>query len=302
MRQKCPWASFSARKCARFKARKERIIKLSGKTATSKRHKLKVFLAVAGISLLAASAIIAIVISVASLSKGKTVIFLDDIKGFRENYYIGDELEAEGTIRATYDDGRVEIVPITEDMVEGFDSSERGESDVTITYKDATAIVPLTISPLKVRSLSVDESTVSDVVYKGVPFPSGLYVIAEMMDDSTRRVPVTSYMVRGFDGTALGRQKVTITYMNADLTMTVEVVEDEIAQIAVQTEKYAYSVGEPIALGDMLLLITNKSGMSRTVRLTESMLEGVFDSSTPGERELTVRYSTFTTVYHYTVS
>ena len=253
------------------------------------------------LALLLTAAIIGLVLMVRSLAAGKGVAFLANVKGLKDSYYVGDELEVDGTVRATYKDGRVEVVPITSDMVDGFDSSEPGKINITISYKDASVEVPITFTPLKVRSISIDESTRLDVVYRGVPFPAGMYIDAVMIDDSTRHLPVTSSMVKGFDELVTGEQQVTITYLNATLVMTVEVLEDEVDHLSVTSEKTVYALNEEASLSDLRLVITNKSGMTRTLKVTEEMLSEAIDTSTTGEKSVTVSYGTFVAQYVYTV-
>ena len=82
--------------------------------------------AIAVVVVLLTAATIGLVIMIKALKAGKKVSFLSDIKDLKDSYYVGDEVEAGGTFRATYADGHVEIITITEDMIEGFDSSEPG--------------------------------------------------------------------------------------------------------------------------------------------------------------------------------
>ncbi len=257
---------------------------------------------VAFVVILLTAATIGAVLMIRSLAAGKDVAFLSDVIGLKNSYYVGDEQEVDGTMRATYKDGRVEVVPITEDMVTGFDSSEPGRISVTLSYKNASVDVPVTFAPLKVRSLSIDESTRPSVVYAGVPFPAGMYLDAEMIDGTQNHVPVTSSMIKGFDELLLGTQKVTVTYHNASVTLTVEVKADEVDQVQVLTEKTVYERGEAPDLDDLLLLFKNKSGLTRTVKVTEAMLSAPIDTTQSGAHSVTVTHSGYVATYNYTVN
>ena len=283
-----------------FSAQKEHIIKLS-ETPRKKKIIIRIVLIIL-LTILLTAAVIGVVLMVRSFRAGSSVAFLSDVNGLKDNYYVGDEEETGGTLRATYKDGRVEIVPITEDMVEGFDSSEPGLGEITITYKEASIDVPLTFLPLKVRSIAIDEATRPTVVYRGVAFPTGMYIDVEMIDDTRRHVPVTNSMIKGYDEYRIGTQKITVTYMNASVSLTVEVKEDEIDHIEVLTEKAHYALGEEPSIDALQLVIVNKSGMTRTLKVTQAMLSEAIDTSSVGEKALTVTYSDFSTEYEYTVS
>ena len=286
--------------CAPCTVRKEPVIRLS-EMPRNKKIMLRVGL-IALLVIVLIGAGVGVALMVRSLTAGKGVAFLSGVKDFKNSYYVGDELVLYGTVRATYEDGRVEVVPITGDMVEGFDSSEPGMVNVTITYKDAYVEVPVTFTPLRVRSISIDESTRPEVVYRGVPFPLGMYINAIMIDDTTRHVPVTSSMIKGFDEFATGEQQVTITYLNATLALTVVVLEDEVDYLSVTSEKSVYVLNETPDLSDLRLVITNKSGMTRTIKITQAMLPQGIDTSTAGEKSVTVSYGGFVAQYVYTVA
>ena len=251
--------------------------------------------------ILLTATVIAVVVLVKNLTAGGEVVKLSGLN-WRSAYFVGDDPDLEGgTVRATYKDGRTEDVAITEDMIEGFDSSEPGKVDVTISYKEGALSIPVTFVPLKVRTLTIDEITRPTVVYSGVPFPAGMFLDAEMIDDSVEHVPVTSDMVKGFNPLIIGEQNVTITYLNASVTMTVEVRADEIDHVGLLTEKHDYVVGEAYSEDVVRLQIVYKSGMVRTVKAAERMMQTAFDSATAGTRTLVFLYATFEIVYEYRV-
>lgn len=55
------------------------------------------------------------------------------------SYYLGELLNvAGGYIKVTYDDGKVETVPMDDDMIDDFDSWVLGQQSVTVSYKGCT--------------------------------------------------------------------------------------------------------------------------------------------------------------------
>ncbi|HAE88888.1 MAG TPA: hypothetical protein DCG79_03345 [Clostridiales bacterium] len=108
--------------------------------------------------------------------------------------------------------------------------------------------------------------------------------------------------MKGFDELLLGTQKVTVTYHNASVTLTVEVKADEVDQVQVLTEKTVYERGEAPDLDDLLLLFKNKSGLTRTVKVTEAMLSAPIDTTQSGAHSVTVTHSGYVATYNYTVN
>ena len=281
-------------------AQKELHIKIS--ETPSKKRILKYSISIAVAILLLTATVISVVMLVKNLTAGGKVLKVSEVVGLKSAYYVGDEPDLEGaTLRATYEDGRTEVVEITEDMLEGFDSSKPGKVDVTIKYRERSVQIPVTFVPLKVRYLRVDEATSPTVVYSGVPFPAGMYVNAEMIDDSVEHVPVTSDMVKGFNPLTVGNQNITITYLNASVTLTVKVCADEIDRVELHTDKFIYNVGEAFSEDKVSLAIVYKSGMTRTVKAAERMMLTPFDSTTAGDRSLVFRYGEFEVEYEYKV-
>ena len=64
------------------------------------------------------------------------------------DYLIGDDIDTTGgVLLAVYDDGTSEEIPITKNMVSGYDSTYVGEQTVTVTYAAATQTFRITYYP-----------------------------------------------------------------------------------------------------------------------------------------------------------
>ena len=81
----------------------------------------------------------------------RTVVdtFLDRTQDFKNTYEVGEELDTNGLyVVVLYSDmNRVEI-PVTPDMVSGFDSSEAGTQTLTVTCGDFTGTLEVTVNEL----------------------------------------------------------------------------------------------------------------------------------------------------------
>jgi hypothetical protein len=64
----------------------------------------------------------------------------------KTNYAIGEALDLTGIeLTAAYSDGSSEIIPVTADMISGFDSVAAGQKTVTVTYQGKTDVFMVTV-------------------------------------------------------------------------------------------------------------------------------------------------------------
>ena len=89
-----------------------------------------------------------------------------------------EELELNGaTILVEYEDGTIDEILITEDMISGYDSSEVGEQIVTITYEEYTlefTVVVLKAIRLDVTELSLELGESGEIRLIGLPAGTGI--------------------------------------------------------------------------------------------------------------------------------
>ena len=219
---------------------------------------------------------------------------------FKTKYYVNEPLSPGGTLRVYYDVDYYANVPIDASMIEGFDSSERGDCIVTITYQGDKTTVLLRIVDLPAKSVELDEGTLPTAFYKGNPFPSGVTFTAEMEDGTVRRnVPVDASYLNGFDPMTLGEQTVELNYAGAKITFTVTVKEDEMSSLVLdgfeeKHREYAVGASAP-CLDDLRLKVLYDSGKYFYADLTLEMISG-FDASKGGDYPETA-VVTYETVY-----
>lgn len=80
----------------------------------------------------------------------------------RTEYEQGDSLDLSGgTVRITYEDETTATIPITEDMVSGYDMNVIGEQEVTVSYCGVGTTYPITVKEVPLRGISLNQSKVS---------------------------------------------------------------------------------------------------------------------------------------------
>lgn len=80
----------------------------------------------------------------------------------KTEYEQGDTLDLSGgTIKISYEDETTATIPITEDMVSGYDRDLIGEQEVTVTYCGVSTTYPITVKEVSLRGISLNQSKVS---------------------------------------------------------------------------------------------------------------------------------------------
>ena len=71
------------------------------------------------------------------IDRNPVYIVLSPNDSFKDTYLTGEELSLDGfELSLVYDDGYIKYIPVTSDMVTGFDSTTPGTKTLTITYND----------------------------------------------------------------------------------------------------------------------------------------------------------------------
>ena len=146
----------------------------------------------------------------------------------KSNYYIDEELDLTGAaITVAHLSGKEVTVPITDDMVSGFDSSAEGTFTVTVTYKSFTATFSVTVSERPyITGISIEK------------YPKTMYFINDRLDvkggtirvtysdGNAETVSITEDMVSGFSSAETGKLYLTVTYegFTAEYEITVSSV------------------------------------------------------------------------------
>ena len=226
----------------------------------------------------------------------------------KTTYKIDEQLDITGlTIKAMFDNGKSEIIKVTPDMISGFDSSKNGDVTVKVTYTDyygGTAEVSFNV---KINSGHVDR-----IEMGALPAKRTYYVGEDNIDlqnayiniyykDGTEseKSRISKDMVSGFDTSTVGEKIITVTYTDsygdtAETSFKIEVYKYPIERIEMASPPNIldYGVGNKnFSLDGASIRIIYSDGREPTIEpVTISMTSG-FDTSTLGEKVITVTYS-----------
>ncbi len=170
---------------------------------------------------------------------GKTTTFVVTVEGpvlpssiavtkqpDKTDYQWGEELDLTGAeLTAFYDDGTMETVAISPDMVSGYDPYKTGQQPLTVTYKGRTTTFVVTVNePVMPESIVITKSPDKTAYRLGEELDlTGAELTAFYDDGSTETVAITPDMVSGYDRNKIGTQALTVTYKGKTTTFAATV-------------------------------------------------------------------------------
>ena len=143
--------------------------------------------------------------------------------------YIKDQeqLDISGvTITVHYDQVTTETVPVTPDMVSGFDNTVAGTQTIVVSYKGFTTSFYVEVVSNDAEGISMQVLPQKLEYLMGVDQLdlTGAVINVRYGYTGTESVAVTADMVTGFDNTVVGVQRLTVTYKGFTTCFDVEVV------------------------------------------------------------------------------
>ena len=170
---------------------------------------------------------------------GKTTTFVVTVEGpvlpssiavtkqpDKTDYQWGEELDLTGAeLTAFYDDGTMETVAISPDMVSGYDPYKTGQQPLTVTYGGRTTTFVVTVNePVMPESIVITKSPDKTAYRLGEELDlTGAELTAFYDDGSTETVAITPDMVSGYDRNKIGIQALTVTYKGKTTTFAATV-------------------------------------------------------------------------------
>ena len=226
---------------------------------------------------------------------------------FKTTYFVNEELNLDGgAIVATYEDGKSEILSITEEMVgETFDSTTAGSKIMTITYKETSVEVPYKINLIEATGISVESRFNKTEYREGEDLDiAGGKIRVYYNNNTSQVVDITASMVSGFNNTYVNENEKTLTITHLGFTTTIKYKIIRITVTALeltQPFKTEYFEWEEINLTGGLLKATYSNGsVKENIVVTEAMISEFF-ADTVGTSTMYITYETFTIECKYTI-
>ena len=222
-------------------------------------------------------------------------------------YEYGEDLDlTEATVKSVMASGTsVDSVPITIDMISGYNKNSVGTQTVTITYEGITKQVNITVEDNIESIVMLSNPTKTTYKYGEQIDLTGARITKTTTSGATETINVLNSMVTGYSETTLGIQSITVSYTENGITKTTSfnvLVEDYVQDIVISDVKTAYIVNEELDLTDAKVSTIMASGLAGTeVPITPDMITE-FDTSAEGAKEVSVTYEGITKNFSITVS
>ena len=186
-------------------------------------------------------------------------------------------------------------ISVTPSMISGYNKAQVGAQTITITYTDSENKVHkqtfgVTVKDA-IKTIALENNNFKTNYKYGENLNlSGLSLKVTKESGATTTVPVTSGMISGYNPNKLGNQTLTINHEGKQFTTVVNVV-DYVKDITLTPPtKNEYKIGETLNLVGGSITEKMASGANGSTKaLTNNMVSG-FDSTTPGTKNLTVKY------------
>ena len=208
------------------------------------------------------------------------------------SYYCGEPIDiAGGTIQVTYVSGDAMELPLSVEMLTGYDPNRLGSQTLTVTYKEFTATFDIQVSkkPIATKILLKSMPTNSKYV-QGTKFDLSGSAISVIYDNGeTKVVDITDSMISGGDIYTIGKQELIISYEGLNLCIPVEVIPFEVEKIELTSLplKLVYLEGENFDATGIILTAHYNNG--EDVVVSEGYTITGY-SSEPGVHTITITY------------
>jgi hypothetical protein len=227
-------------------------------------------------------------------------------------YIIGEALDLSGlAVTGHYDDGKTASVSgytlswNNADVADGSTvvTAETGTKTVTVSYGGKTAAFTVTVNTAALVSIAVTSPPDKTNYVTGETFDiTGLVVTGTYSDNTTRQETVSLANVSGYNASTPGQQTLTVTIngKTAAFTVTVDAITLSGIEITALPGTITYDIGDELDLSGLAVTAVYSDGSGETVPITADNISG-FDSSTAGEKTLTVTYGGKTVTFTVTV-
>ena len=229
----------------------------------------------------------------------------------KNQYKIGESLDLTGgSISEVMASGATgNTIALKPGMVTGFDSTTEGKKTLTVSYvKDGNTFnKTFQIAVVnKIANVEIIAPTKTNYNYGENLNLAGGSVKVTKEDGTIQNIPLTSSMVSGYDKTKPGQQMVKVTYTDEENNQhvgyfKVTVGDDKVTSMKfVAPTKTVYNIGDTLDLtGGSITEVYASGKLGNKYDLTKDMISG-FDSSTPGTKQITVKFNGKT--YNYTIT
>lgn len=205
---------------------------------------------------------------------------------------------AGGMLEKKLSNGKIELVPMTNDMVSGFNNMVVGKQTLTVSYGGRQCTFEIEITPRRCQAFSIKSLPLKRTYTEGTPFELyGVSAVASAGSESWD-VPIKELEVKP-QFAELGCIEMTICYQDKAVTIPVTILPKAIVSISVHAmpAKLGYKEGvEELSLAGGMLEVRYDNGFTEVINMDRAQPSG-FDNLAVGEQTITLTYQGKTTTF-----
>jgi len=220
----------------------------------------------------------------------------------KTEYLYGENLDLTGaTIEVEKESGNKEILPITPEMVSGYNPKEIGTQTIIVEYEGLKQEFNVEVKDY-IDKLEVQAPEKTEYEYgEELDLEGGKVSIIMASGAVLETTELTASMISGYDEEKVGKQTIDVEYKDLKGNFTVEVI-DIIKSISIKTEpdKVEYEYNEELDLTGATITVEKSSG-TYTEEVTKDMVSG-YNPENVGKQVITITYGGTTTNFIVTVA
>ena len=220
-------------------------------------------------------------------------------------YYLGEEIDISVfDLKIIYNNGEMEIIPLTEDMIGGYNNQIRGRQGISVSYGKKKAEIFVWFIYDDITGIVITKPADETIFKENTYFSAdGLEVMVKYADGTFDKVLSEDLDYEDFDMSVVGKQSVTVRYATATAAYGIEIIPKELESIAINTipHKNQYIMGEKLNPEGLSLILYYDNGQYEVVNNVADFKFTGFNSQIPGEKEVTVIYMGKETTFNVTV-
>lgn len=206
------------------------------------------------------------------------------IENMPENkMYLGDSLNLDdATILVTTKAGKVSSIPVTLDMISGYNPSQKGKQVVTITYGGCTATFEVEVYDAEVQSISIAKRPPEISVVQGGTL--SLVGVQLQVDYQTRSIIIDDIndMVRELENIPflpVGKHTIHIDYSGFTTSLDIVVKARQVISIEIvkKPKKLQYFIGDTFEPSGLEILRKYDNNTQDVLKYDENASSFVFD-------------------------
>jgi hypothetical protein len=217
-------------------------------------------------------------------------------------YTEGEVFDPAGlVITATFNDASTQVI---ENYTYPMTPLALGQESIEISYEGQTVVIPITVNPASILSISVTTQPVKfSYVVGQVADYQGIVVTATYTNLATSVIPFENLVFSGFDSTqAVEDQVITVTYGEFTTTFTVDIIAKAATSIEIQTQpKVNYLVNEVADWTNLVVVLVYNDETEETVAFENLVITG-FNTTVAGNIIVTIAYLSFETTLEIIVT